>query len=90
MMKIWNLILLLPTTYTPVLSAETYSYPIETIESVEISAGVEFNIQCGDVAKIEISAASEDNFKLSIKDKKLEIEGKRKSNWFFLSRGTIM
>jgi hypothetical protein len=68
-----KLILSAATLISPIMLAETYSYPIEGVESIGVSSGVEFRIQCGARATLDISASSEDDFQMTLKDKKLKI-----------------
>ena len=68
-----KLILSASTMISPIMLAETYSYPIEDVESIVVSSGVEFRIQCGARATLDISASSEDDFQMTLKDKKLKI-----------------
>ena len=65
----------------PLLLPKTYSYEIEEVDALEVGAGVEVEIRCGDMNKLEISADSEDDFRMSFKNKKLKITGK--INGFF-------
>ena len=69
-----KLVLSASTMIAPIILAETYSYSIENIESIVVSSGVEFRIQCGARATIDVSAASEDDFQMTLKDKKLKIK----------------
>jgi len=88
-MKVNSLFLLIfvLTTFTNLLFAATYSYEIEEVESIDVSTGVEFTVWCADVNKIEILADSEDDFQMSLEDKKLKIKRKNKNSWLFLSWG---
>lgn len=81
------LLVLLLSTFTNLVFSETYSYEIEEIESLEISAGVEFTVWCGDVNKLEIFADSENDFQMSLGDKNLKLKGRAESNWLFFSWG---
>jgi hypothetical protein len=72
MMKIMTLILM-GAFSAPLLSPKTYSYEIKEIEFLKISAGVEFAVRCGNMNKLEISADSKDDFRVSYKNEKLEI-----------------
>ncbi len=67
------MILSAATLISPIVLAETYSYPIEGVESIGVSSGVKFRIQCGARATLDISASSEDDFQMTLKDKKLRI-----------------
>ena len=69
-----KLVLSASTMIAPIILAETYSYSIEEIEAIVVSSGVEFRIQCGARATIDVSAASEDDFQMTLKDKKLKIK----------------
>ena len=69
-----KLILSAATLISPIMLADTYSYPIDDVESIGVSAGMEFRIQCGARATLDISAASEDDFQMTLKDKKLKIK----------------
>jgi len=84
-METQNLIFLLGVGAfcTPLLFAETYSYEIEGVESLDIHSGVEFTVQCGDVNKLEIYADSEDDVKMSFNNKKLKIGRKSRNAWLF-------
>lgn len=68
------MILSAATLISPIVLAETYSYPIEGVESIGVRSGVKFRIQCGARATVDISAASEDDFQMTLKDKKLKIK----------------
>ena len=81
------LLIFILATFTNLLFAETYSYEIEEVESLEVSAGVEFTVWCADKNKLEIFADSEDDFRMSLKDKKLKIKGKNRNSWLFFSWG---
>ena len=84
MIKVKKLIILMVSFFTPLFFCETYFYEIEEVESVDVSSGVEFTVWCGAVNKLNITADSEDDFRMSLKDKKLKI--KRNSNsWLFFS-----
>ena len=84
MIKVKKLIILMVSFFTPLFFCETYFYEIEEVESLEVSSGMEFTVWCGAVNKLEITAESEDDFRMSLKDKKLKI--KRNSNsWLFFS-----
>jgi hypothetical protein len=87
MIKVKKLIILMVSFFTPLLFCETYSYEIEEVESVEIRAGVEFTVWCGAVNKLEITAGSEDDFRMSLKNKKLKIKRKNTNSWLFFSWG---
>ena len=63
--------------------ADTYRYDIDNIEELKVSAGVEFNLSCGNVRSLEISADSEEDFDVSIKDNRLEIKANKKSSSLF-------
>ena len=65
-----KLILSAAALISPIMLADTYSYPIEGVESIVVSVGKEFRIQCGARATLDISAASEDDFQMTLKDKK--------------------
>lgn len=78
-----KLILSAATLISPIMLADTYSYPIDDVESIVASAGMEFRVQCGARATLDISAASEDDFQMTLKDKKLTI--KRNNVGRFLS-----
>ena len=73
---------------TPLLFAEIYSYEIKEVEALEVGAGVELEIRCGDMNKLEISADSEDDFSISFENKKLKITGRNRRTWwpFFARR----
>ena len=81
------LLIFILATFTNLVFAETYSYEIEEVESLEVSAGVEFTVWCADKNKLEIFADSEDDFRMSLKDKKLKIKGKNRNSWLFFSWG---
>ena len=87
MIKVKKLIILMVSFFTPLLFCETYSYEIEEVESVEVSAGVEFTVWCGAVNKLKITAGSEDDFRMSLKNKKLKIKRKNTNSWLFFSWG---
>ena len=87
MIKVKKLIILMVSFFTPLLFCETYSYEIEEVESVEVSSGVEFTVWCGAVNKLDITADSEDDFRMSLKDKKLKIKRKNSNSWLFFSWG---
>ncbi len=87
MMKVKKPIILIVSFFTPLLFCETYSYEIEEVESVEVSAGVEFTVWCGAVNKLDITADSEDDFRMSLKNKKLKIKRKNTNSWLFFSWG---
>ena len=54
---------------------------------MDVSSGVEFTVWCGAVNKLKITADSEDDFRMSLKDKKLKITRKNSSSWLFFSWG---
>ena len=87
MITVKKLILLTVSFFTPLIFCETYSYEIEEVESVDVSSGVEFTVWCGAVNKLDITADSEDDFRMSMKDKKLKIKRKNSSSWLFFSWG---
>jgi len=87
MIKVKKLIILTVSFFTPLLFCETYSYEIEEVETVEIRSGVEFAVWCGAVNKLDITADSEDDFRMSLKDKKLKINRKSTNSWLFFSWG---
>jgi len=87
-MKLKALILLMGTCCASLLFAETYSYGIEEVESIDVSSGVEFTVWCGDVNKLDITADSEDDFRMSMKDKKLKIKRKNSDFWLFFPWGS--
>ena len=88
MTKIWGLLILTVVFNTPV-SAETYSYPLENIESIRISAGIGFEVRCGEVSKLEVTAAAEDRYKLSIDNDTLSLSGKNQNKWFSMLWGNV-
>ena len=88
MIKVKKLILLTVSFFTPLLFCETYSYEIEEVESVDVSSGVEFTVWCGAVNKLKITADSEDDFRMSLKDKKLKIKRKNSDFWLFFPWGS--
>jgi len=88
MIKVKKLILLTVSFFTPLLFCETYSYEIEEVESVDVSSGVEFTVWCGAVNKLKITADSEDDFRMSLKDKKLKITRKNSDFWLFFPWGS--
>ena len=81
------LLVFILATFTNLALAETYSYEIEETESLEISAGVEFTVWCGDVNKLEIFADSENDFQMSLKDKNLKLKSRNENHWLFFSWG---
>jgi hypothetical protein len=81
------LLIFILATFTNLALAETYSYEIEEVESLEVSTGVEFNVWCGDENKLEIFADSENDFQMLLKDKRLEIKSTNKNHWLFFSWG---
>ena len=87
MIKVEKFIILMVSFFTPLLFCETYSYEIEEVESVDVSSGVEFTVWCGAVNKLDITADSEDDFRMSLKDKKLKIKRKNSNSWLFFSWG---
>lgn len=81
------LLIFILSTVTNLVFSETYSYEIEETESLEISAGVEFTVWCGDVNKLEIFADSENDFQMSLKDKNLKLKSRNENHWLFFSWG---
>ena len=88
MITVKKLILLTVSFFTPLIFCETYSYEIEEVESVDVSSGVEFTVWCGAVNKLDITADSEDDFRMSLKDKKLKIKRKNSDFWLFFPWGS--
>ena len=87
MIKVKKLILFTVSFFTPLIFCETYSYEIEEVESLDVSSGVEFTIWCGAENNLDITADSEVDFQMSLKDKKLKIKNKNVSSWLFFSWG---
>ena len=63
--------------------ADTYSYEIDEVESLQISAGVNFTVSCADKSSLEIVADTVEDFQMSLEDKTLTIKREKTKFWPF-------
>ncbi|HIG59464.1 MAG TPA: hypothetical protein EYQ22_01100 [Gammaproteobacteria bacterium] len=85
MNKLHFFILLSVACWAQGLKAEVFTYPIGDVETLEITGGIEFNIVCGEVNQLDISADTEDAFIMSLTDKNLKIKSSKEGFWNLLS-----